>query len=86
MDTRTLSTHSVFPNYSNRECPDVYSFEQVMEEEVKYDFIVFGVTGYTGKFVAEEIYRIQNDGRQDLKWAVAGRSETKVAKTMQGSV
>ena len=54
-------------------------------EEVKYDFIVFGVTGYTGKFVAEEIYSIQNSERQSLKWAVAGRSEDKINRTLQGT-
>lgn len=49
-----------------------------------YDLIVFGVTGYTGKFVAEELYRIQTSEKQSLKWAVAARSEEKAAKALQG--
>ena len=51
-----------------------------------YDLMVFGVTGFTGKFVAEEIYRIQNSGRQDLKWAVAGRSKSKIDSVLQGQL
>ena len=51
----------------------------------KYDLIVFGVTGYTGKFVAEDIYSIQTSGRQTLKWAVAGRDEDKIKRVLQGN-
>ena len=53
-------------------------------EAKQYDLVVFGATGYTGKFVAEEVYRIQTEGRRPLKWAAAGRSESKVRKTLQG--
>ncbi len=53
-------------------------------EDQRYDFIVFGATGYTGKYVAEEIYRIQTSDRRELKWAAAGRSEAKVKKALQG--
>ncbi len=49
-----------------------------------YDLTVFGVTGFTGKFVAEEIHRIQTTLRKDLKWAVAGRNEGKLTSTLQG--
>ena len=41
-----------------------------------YDLIVFGATGYTGKLTAEHI---TTHLPTDLKWAVAGRSETKLA-------
>lgn len=51
----------------------------------QYDLVVFGVTGYTGKFVAEEVYRIQTSaGGHSLQWAVAGRSEEKVDAAMTG--
>ena len=49
-----------------------------------YDLTVFGVTGFTGKFVAEEIHRIQTTLRKDLKWAVAGRNAAKLTSTLQG--
>lgn len=50
----------------------------------QYDLVVFGATGYTGMFVAEEVYRIQTEGRRPLKWAAAGRNESKVTQTLQG--
>ena len=53
-------------------------------ETKQYDLVVFGATGYTGKFVAEEIYRIQTEGRRPLKWAAAGRNESKVRRALQG--
>lgn len=52
-------------------------------EERKYDYVVFGATGYTGKYVAEELNRLQSEGAS-FKWAAAGRSETKVRAAMQG--
>ena len=53
------------------------------KEERKYDYIVFGATGYTGKYVAEELNRIQSEGKP-FKWAAAGRSERKVRDALQG--
>jgi short subunit dehydrogenase-like uncharacterized protein len=41
----------------------------------QYDLIVFGATGYTGKFTAEHI---ATHLPTDLKWAVAGRSADKL--------
>jgi len=46
-----------------------------MAESRQYDVIVFGATGYTGKLCAEHIaLRLPTD----LKWALAGRSESKL--------
>ena len=42
----------------------------------KYDVIVFGATGFTGRLVAE--YLEQQYAGSDLKWAMAGRSEDKL--------
>ena len=53
--------------------------------ERRYDLIVFGSTGYTGKFVAEEVYRLQNEGGRSLKWAAAGRNEEKVKTCLEGA-
>ena len=54
------------------------------EEERPYDIIVFGSTGYTGKFVAEEAYRVQCEVHRGLRWAAAGRNEEKVRASLEG--
>lgn len=41
----------------------------------EYDLVVFGATGYTGKLCAEHITQALPT---DLKWALAGRSESKL--------
>lgn len=41
----------------------------------KYDFVLLGATGYTGKLCAEHI---TNHLPTDLTWAIAGRSEHKL--------
>jgi short subunit dehydrogenase-like uncharacterized protein len=40
-----------------------------------YDLVVFGATGYTGKLTAEYIAAKLPT---DLKWAIAGRSRSKL--------
>lgn len=41
----------------------------------EFDILVYGATGYTGRLVAEYI---NNEYGSDLKWGMAGRSETKL--------
>jgi short subunit dehydrogenase-like uncharacterized protein len=41
----------------------------------QYDLVVFGASGYTGKYVAEHIAKHLPT---DLKWALAGRSANKL--------
>ncbi|CAN8096767.1 unnamed protein product [Discula destructiva] len=43
----------------------------------RYDLVVFGATGYTGKYTAEHI---TTSLPTDLKWAIAGRSQEKLEK------
>ena len=43
-----------------------------------FDIIVYGATGYTGRLVAE--YLAQNYSGKSPKWAMAGRSATKLAE------
>lgn len=54
------------------------------EQERVYDVVVFGSTGYTGKFVAEELYRVQCEARRSLRWAAAGRNAEKVRTCLEG--
>ena len=47
------------------------------KQDRPYDVIVYGATGFTGKLVADYIARRYGVG-DDLNWAIAGRSETKL--------
>ncbi len=48
-----------------------------MNETKKYDFIVFGATGFTGKLVVE--YLVERYlGNPEIKWALAGRNSEKL--------
>ena len=48
-----------------------------MSETKKYDFIVFGATGFTGKLVVE--YLVERYlGNPEIKWALAGRNLEKL--------
>lgn len=42
----------------------------------KYDLVVFGATGYTGKLTSEQLLL---SAPSTLKWAVAGRSRDRLA-------
>jgi short subunit dehydrogenase-like uncharacterized protein len=41
----------------------------------QYDLILYGATGYTGKYTAEYL---QQHAPTDLNWAIAGRSAQKL--------
>ena len=49
--------------------------------ERPYQVTVFGATGFTGKFVVEELKKRQTKG---VAWAVAGRNEEKLKTTLRG--
>ena len=42
-----------------------------------FDIVVFGASGYTGRLVAE--YLAEEYGNTELRWAMAGRSLSKLA-------
>ena len=45
----------------------------------KYDFVIYGATGFTGKLVVE--YAINQYGNNDdISWAIAGRNSEKLEK------
>lgn len=49
----------------------------------KLDLIVFGASGFTGKYVVENLIRVcQNETFRDLRWGIAGRSQDKLHKTL----
>ena len=45
--------------------------------EKPFDIVVFGASGYTGRLVAE--YLAEEYGNTELRWAMAGRSLSKLA-------
>ncbi|MDR3490268.1 MAG: saccharopine dehydrogenase NADP-binding domain-containing protein [Bradyrhizobium sp.] len=49
-----------------------------MKPSSKFDIVVYGATGFTGRLVAEYLAS-HYAGRADLKWAMAGRSLDKLA-------
>ena len=50
-----------------------------------YHLVVFGASGFTGQFVAEEVAREQVASGQSssLPWAVAGRSREKLQRVLE---
>lgn len=44
----------------------------------KYDVVVWGATGFTGKWVAKHLFDTYGCDQKALKWAIAGRSQTKL--------
>lgn len=46
-----------------------------------FDIVVYGASGFTGKYVCQEIASHYNN--QGLKWAIAGRDETKLKCTLK---
>lgn len=49
-----------------------------MSLERELDFIIFGASGFTGKYTVLEAVTILNG----LKWGVAGRDDTKLKHTL----
>ena len=50
----------------------------------KYDIIIFGATGFTGKHVLEEIVNTNNSGfSESFSWAVSGRSSEKLDQILK---
>ena len=51
-----------------------------MDKKIKYDLIIFGATGFTGRLVVE--YLINNYGAKSTKfsWAIAGRNKLKLSQ------
>ena len=43
----------------------------------KYDFVIYGATGFTGKLVVEYAMNKYNTN-EDISWAIAGRNKEKL--------
>lgn len=49
------------------------------------DLIVFGATGFTGKFVVRETANLIKE-KGNFKWGIAGRNKAKLEKLLQDIV
>lgn len=57
-----------------------FFFELKDSEMSRYDLVVFGASGYTGQFVAEEVARSLSGSQT---WAVAGRNRKKLEAILE---
>ena len=56
-----------------------------MSAQRDFHITIFGATGVTGKYVAEELYRLkQEKGHEHLRWAMAGRTLEKLKEVAKG--
>src|SRR3981081_4406943 len=58
--------------------PPIHPRKVHMKPSSKFDIIVYGATGFTGQVVAEHLAATY-PGKDDPKWAMAGRSLDKLA-------
>ena len=47
-------------------------------KQVKYDLVLIGATGFTGKLVAEYLAKEYGVKNENFVWAIAGRSQKKL--------
>ncbi|XP_045496847.1 saccharopine dehydrogenase-like oxidoreductase [Colias croceus] len=50
----------------------------------RLDLIIFGASGYTGRFVVPEMFRICKN-YPEIRWAIAGRSKSKLERVLRDS-
>jgi len=50
---------------------------------IRYDFVIYGATGFTGQFVVDFVVRAEQE--HGITWAVAGRSEDKLRAVLDRS-
>lgn len=49
----------------------------------KLDVVVFGATGYTGKYAVRSIHKMAKSSDKPLSWGIAGRSEEKLKGVLE---
>mgnify|MGYP000951402700 CR=1 FL=1 len=47
-------------------------------KEIKYDLVLIGATGFTGKLVAEYLTKEYGAKNEKFVWAIAGRNNNKL--------
>ena len=51
-----------------------------MKKNIKYDLVIMGATGFTGKLVVEYLIRYYGTKNEKFTWAIAGRNQKKLEK------
>ena len=49
-----------------------------MKKNIKYDLIVMGATGFTGRLVVEYLLKNYGVKNEKFSWAIAGRAQKKL--------
>ena len=57
-----------------------------MKKNIKYDLIVFGATGFTGKLIVEYLIKYYGLKNQKFTWAIAGRDRLKLEELKQALI
>ena len=53
------------------------------ENSREFQVIIYGASGFTGEYVAEDFAKYLSKNRVSMKWAVAGRNESKVTSILR---
>lgn len=48
----------------------------------RLDIVLFGASGFTGRYVVPELYNLTKSNGRSLTWGVAGRSEQKLRQVL----
>lgn len=51
-----------------------------------FDIVVFGATGFTGKYVCAELARNASSEDSPIRWAIAGRSKEKLEGSLHSLI
>jgi short subunit dehydrogenase-like uncharacterized protein len=54
-----------------------------MSDRRSFDLIVFGATGFTGKYVAKHLLSVHKKKEESFRFAIAGRSDAKLKGSQQ---
>ena len=54
----------------------------VLDTKRKYELVIYGASGFTGKYVVEIFATYIAEKKLKIKWAVAGRNKKKLEETL----
>ncbi|XP_047116308.1 saccharopine dehydrogenase-like oxidoreductase isoform X1 [Schistocerca piceifrons] len=74
----TLRSETVFGRLKQLQSVMKYGMST---EDRRLDLVVFGASGFTGRYAAEEAFRLSKD--KNFTWGVAGRSATKLQQVLK---
>ena len=80
-DTKEEEILTTTQNYWEEE---IIVTNMIPRDERKYDLVLFGATGFVGKLAVSYLAKEYglNNNHTEVKWAIAGRSESKIKATL----